>query len=70
VIDTTTNSKLNESIISNLNNKQPLTPRDLQTRINTVIQPDYIKNVDIENLVNMNIDFNEIKIENKIAEGG
>lgn len=69
-LDTTLNtSKLNESNVkSNMNHS--LTPRDLQTRIQTVCQPDFVKNVDVESLVNMNIDFSEIKIENKIAEGG
>jgi len=47
-----------------------VTPRDLQTRISNVINPENLKNVDVESLVNMNIDFAEIKIENKIAEGG
>lgn len=49
---------------------QSITPRDLQSKINTVCSAEQVKNVDIESLVNMNIDFAEIKIESKIAEGG
>jgi len=49
---------------------QGITPRDLQSKINTVCSAEYVKNADIESLVNMNIDFAEIKIESKIAEGG
>lgn len=46
------------------------TPRDLRSKIDSICTSEYIKSVDIESLVNMNIDFAEIKIESKIAEGG
>jgi len=57
---------LNTTVKTEMN----VTPRDLQTRISNVINPENLKNVDVESLVNMNIDFAEIKIETKIAEGG
>jgi len=69
-------SMLDTSMVSNNLNttvnktEMTVTPRDLQTRISNVINPENLKNVDVESLVNMNIDFAEIKIENKIAEGG
>jgi len=42
---------------------------DLKTRITSVTSLENIKNINVESLVSMHIDFSEIKIEN-IAEGG
>jgi len=49
---------------------QGIARQDLQSKINDICNPENLKHADIESLVNMNIDFAEIKIESKIAEGG